>query len=167
MESWKAILPHPTPKKLTTGQMEAKKTPSTGGGGVRLRFFDPNSILPEWDATSPIWPIRVNQTFSRYHTGIDLDCSTGEPIYAAQGGTVTVAGWLSGYGLAVRLEHPGGFQTLYGHASRLFVRVGQVVEHGQTIAACGSTGRSTGSHLHYEVIYENQWLNPQKYLLTR
>ncbi|MCW5936632.1 MAG: peptidoglycan DD-metalloendopeptidase family protein [Fimbriimonadaceae bacterium] len=87
----------------------------------------------------------------RLHTGVDIAAPTGTPIYAAGSGVVISAGWRNGYGNAVVIDHGGGRSTLYGHCSRLFVQEGQKVSAGHHIAAVGSTGFSTGPHLHFEV----------------
>jgi peptidoglycan hydrolase FlgJ len=98
----------------------------------------------------------------RFHKGIDLAARAGTPIGAAAEGTVVFSGRNKGYGNMVMLEHADGRRTLYAHASRLFVKVGDQVRRGQTIAAVGSTGHSTGPHLHFEVRQGNVALNPLK-----
>ncbi|KGQ21549.2 LysM peptidoglycan-binding domain-containing M23 family metallopeptidase [Thermus filiformis] len=103
--------------------------------------------------------------FQRYHTGIDLAAPYGTPIYAAKSGQVEVAGWSGwGYGLHVVLDHGGGVETLYAHLSRLAVRPGEWVEAGQVIGYVGSTGWSTGPHLHFEVRVGGSPRNPLAYL---
>ncbi|QGN56350.1 peptidoglycan DD-metalloendopeptidase family protein [Novosphingobium sp. Gsoil 351] len=87
----------------------------------------------------------------RMHSGIDLAAPTGSPILATSDGVVGQAGWSGGYGLSVRLEHGGGLETRYGHMSGLAVAPGQAVRKGEVIGYVGSTGRSTGPHLHYEM----------------
>jgi len=96
----------------------------------------------------------------RMHTGIDLGVGYGTTIAAACTGTVIFAGWYGGYGNAIVLDHGGGYSTLYGHCSALYVRQGQSVTRGQGIAAVGSTGNSTGPHLHFEVRYRGNPVNP-------
>ena len=103
--------------------------------------------------------------FQRYHTGIDLAAPYGTPIVAAKAGQVAVAGWSSwGYGFHVVVDHGGGVETLYAHMSRLAVRAGQWVEAGQVIGYVGSTGWSTGPHLHFEVRVNGVARNPLAYL---
>lgn len=103
--------------------------------------------------------------FQRFHTGIDLAAAYGTPIVAAKAGQVEVAGWSSvGYGFHVVLDHGGGVETLYAHMSRIAVRAGQWVEAGQVIGYVGSTGWSTGPHLHFEVRVSGVVRNPLAYL---
>ncbi len=87
----------------------------------------------------------------RMHSGIDLAAPVGSPILATSDGIVSQAGWRGGYGLLVALEHSGGLQTRYGHMSGVTVTPGQAVRKGDIIGYVGSTGRSTGPHLHYEM----------------
>jgi len=116
------------------------------------------------------WPARGVITsrygwrYRRHHDGIDLASPRGTPIYAARAGRVAFAGWYYGYGRAVIVDHGGGLTTLYGHASKLLARTGQVVEQGQLIALVGCTGRCTGSHLHFEVRINRRAVNPLPYL---
>lgn len=99
------------------------------------------------------------------HTGIDIAISTSTPIYAADSGTVTKAvNGSTGYGKYVIINHGDGSSTLYAHASKLYVQVGQKVARGETIAAVGSTGWSTGPHLHFEVILNGKKVNPEPYI---
>jgi murein DD-endopeptidase MepM/ murein hydrolase activator NlpD len=102
--------------------------------------------------------------FYAFHTGLDISGSLGLPIVAAADGTVTVSGWDGGYGISVVISHGNGISTRYGHLSATEVEVGQSVKKGQTIARMGSTGRSTGTHLHYEVIVNGVQVNPINYL---
>ena len=124
-----------------------------------------------------IWPVssrRITSTFggraspggigSTNHKGIDIAAPRGTPVYAADGGTVTYAGWMSGYGYLVRINHGNGYETYYGHNSSLTVSVGQHVYKGQQIARVGSTGNSTGNHCHFEVRYNGVAKNPLNYL---
>ena len=100
----------------------------------------------------------------RQHNGVDLAAPAGTPIYATADGMVSKAEWFSGYGLYVALEHGGDIQTRYGHMSRLNVSSGQQVRKGDIIGYVGSTGRSTGPHLHYEVRIAGQAVNPLPYM---
>ena len=102
---------------------------------------------------------------TRQHNGLDFAAPVGTPIYASADGVVTFAGdALDGYGLKVIVDHGQGYQTLYAHNSRLLVAAGHRVKQGDAIALMGSTGRSTGSHLHFEIIKDGQPIDPEKYL---
>lgn len=105
----------------------------------------------------------LNET-SAWHTGLDIAANTGAPIAAAASGEVIFSGELGGYGYAIKIQHPDGLVTLYGHCSELFVSQGDQVQAGDEIAAVGSTGRSTGPHLHFEIIDGEEYLNPSDYL---
>lgn len=96
----------------------------------------------------------------RFHAGMDLAAPTGSPVYSTSPGAVTAAGWCGGYGYCVALDHGKGYQTLYGHLSGIDVSPGQVVPAGSLIGRVGSTGRSTGPHLHYEVRKDGRPLDP-------
>jgi murein DD-endopeptidase MepM/ murein hydrolase activator NlpD len=99
-----------------------------------------------------------------HHMGIDFDANIGDPVSAAAGGVVTFAGVKSGFGNVVEVDHGNGYSTLYGHNSRLLVRAGDVVRAGQEIAKAGSTGRSTGPHVHFEVHVNGVPVNPRPFL---
>ena len=98
------------------------------------------------------------------HTGLDIAAPAGTPIRAAAGGTVTFAGYSGGYGYVVKLDNGNGVETYYGHCSKLYVSTGDKVEAGDVIAAVGSTGNSTGNHLHFEVRVDGTEIDPQNYL---
>jgi murein DD-endopeptidase MepM/ murein hydrolase activator NlpD len=98
------------------------------------------------------------------HTGLDFRSSTGDPVRATATGTVESAGWNGGYGKMVEIDHGNGFSTRYGHLSEIEVKVGQTVRIGQVIGRVGSTGRSTGPHLHYETRIDGDAVDPQKFL---
>lgn len=100
----------------------------------------------------------------RAHKGIDLPASTGTPIRATADGVVGKADWFGGYGLYVQLEHGANMETRYGHMSRIAVAEGQSVHKGDIIGYVGSTGRSTGPHLHYEVRIAGEAVNPMPYM---
>lgn len=100
------------------------------------------------------------------HAGVDIPGPVGTPIYATADGIVGRTGWVGGYGNLVELEHGRGLETRYGHLSKILVAQGQRVKRGDVIALMGSTGRSTGSHLHYEVRMDGRAVNPVPYLDT-
>lgn len=101
---------------------------------------------------------------STNHQGVDWATPTGTAVMASSGGTVTRAGWASGYGYVVYIQHEGGRETRYGHLSRVLVSVGERVEQGEKIALSGNTGRSTGPHLHFELRINGASVNPFDYL---
>ena len=107
---------------------------------------------------------RYGYRWGRMHLGNDYATSVGVPIKASDGGTVKLAGWYYGYGLTVIINHGGGVQTLYGHCSELYVSAGSKVYQGQTIAAVGNTGNSTGPHCHFEIIVNGNHVDPSLYV---
>lgn len=107
---------------------------------------------------------RPTRGASTYHKGIDWATPTGTAVNASCGGTVARAGWGSGYGYVVYINHPDGRQTRYGHLSKVLVSVGQTVTQGQKIALSGNTGVSTGPHLHFEILIGGSQVNPLSYL---
>ncbi|HLY65807.1 MAG TPA: LysM peptidoglycan-binding domain-containing M23 family metallopeptidase [Chloroflexota bacterium] len=122
-------------------------------------------------ASSPgfIWPATgmITTYFSSWHNGIDIANSSGTPVHAVQAGKVVYSGWdNSGYGYMIRIDHGNGLQSLYGHASRLIAKVGQNVDQGEVVMLMGSTGRSTGPHVHFSIFQGSGYngLNPLKYL---
>lgn len=144
-------------------------TPST------RRYTSLSSVAaPPPSAAAPagsgyLWPTtvrRITQYFGWRHTGVDIGGPFGTPLYATKSGTVTKSqcGWNGGYGCYVLVDHGGGVKSLYAHASRLYVSPGERVSQGQTIAAMGSTGRSTGSHVHFEILVNGRKVNPFRYV---
>ncbi|MEO0144356.1 MAG: M23 family metallopeptidase [candidate division WOR-3 bacterium] len=101
----------------------------------------------------------------KMHEGIDIAAPIGTPVYASANGVVIFSGYKEGYGLCVEISHKNGIITRYAHLSRSLVRVGQEVKRGEIIGKVGSTGRSTGSHLHYEVIVNGIARNPMNYII--
>jgi len=127
------------------GHCEARPVPGAISSGFGMRYH----------------PIYHTQ---RMHTGVDMHASYGEPIHACRSGTVVAAGWQGGYGNAVVIDHGGGMATLYAHQSRIAVSVGQYVDAGEVIGYVGSTGASTGPHLHFEVRLGGNPVDPAPYL---
>lgn len=148
-----STLREPTTTTMAVGTKEKPKTASKG-------YY--------------IWPVsgRINSYFGgrkifgsySYHSGIDIKCSYGQAIKAADGGTVTFAGWKGTYGKLVTIKHDNGDVTYYAHNSSLLVSAGDKVYQGQTIAKGGSTGRSTGNHCHFEIRINGTAVNPLNYL---
>jgi murein DD-endopeptidase MepM/ murein hydrolase activator NlpD len=140
-----------------------------------LRMYE--GFLRQHGMTPSLWPVmgklesgvggRRNPFGGRgfeYHEGQDIDAAYGTPVQVAATGRVIIAGWQRGYGNVVYVDHGSGLSTRYGHLSEIDVTVGQTVTRGQTIGLVGSTGRSTGPHLHYEVRINNQPVDPRPYL---
>ncbi|HHV71257.1 MAG TPA: peptidoglycan DD-metalloendopeptidase family protein [Clostridia bacterium] len=125
--------------------------------------------LPSRGGGTFIWPVQGSITSpygsrgGRMHQGIDIGAKAGTPVKAAGSGVVTEAGWRNGYGYTVIINHGGGITTLYGHNSKLLVSAGDTVSKGQVIAYVGSTGSSTGPHLHFEVRSGGRAVNPLNY----
>jgi murein DD-endopeptidase MepM/ murein hydrolase activator NlpD len=123
-----------------------------------------------------IWPVRgqISEGFGQrldpfsgegaFHSGVDIRAPLGTRVGAGGDGIVLEAGWDSGYGNAIVVDHGNGLATKYGHLSKIFVVVGQEVQRGQVIGAVGITGKTTGPHLHYEVLVNDTPVNPMKYL---
>ncbi len=138
--------------------------------------YNPISIIkdivkPAGTQTAPsnkmAWPTkgsRITQYYSWRHLGLDIANKTGTPIYAADAGSVTYTGWKNGYGYTIIVDHGGGKETLYAHLSKFYVEKGTRVGKGESIAAMGSTGWSTGSHLHFEVRIGGKKYNPLNYI---
>jgi murein DD-endopeptidase MepM/ murein hydrolase activator NlpD len=122
-------------------------------------------VAGEIDFTSP-FGVRVDPFLHvpAMHTGIDFRGAYGEPIHATAAGTVSSAGWSGGYGNMVEVDHGNGLATRYGHLSQIDVTVGQKIRIGQVVGRLGSTGRSTGPHLHYETRVDGEAVNPDKFL---
>ena len=148
-----------TPSNGGTTSSGTTSTPSGGGGGGWVRPCSYTSI------TSP-FGYRVSPTSgaSTYHQGVDLDTGTGWPVVAARAGTVTVAGWGNAAGNYVQINHHDGFSSIYMHLSSIGVRAGQHVSAGQYIGATGSTGVSTGDHLHFGISLNGVYVNPCSYV---
>lgn len=153
-------------------KVEVKKTTRSTSGGVFVASSEMNTGSKVNLGISLIRPVsgsvtsRFGQRWGRGHKGIDIGAPKGTPVKAAAGGTVILSsyGYNGGYGNYVILDNGSGVQTVYGHCTSLNVKVGQTVSQGQTIATVGSTGRSTGNHLHFEIRVNKVAQNPQNYL---
>jgi murein DD-endopeptidase MepM/ murein hydrolase activator NlpD len=122
-------------------------------------------VAGELDQSSP-FGVRMDPFVheAAMHTGIDFRGDLGESIHATAAGTVTIASWSGGYGKMVEIDHGKGLATRYGHLSEIDVAVGDTVRIGQVVGKLGSTGRSTGPHLHYETRVDGEAVDPQKFL---
>lgn len=175
----------PIPPKPATAPTQTTEAPDIALNTPEPAPSVPSDIVPltpEPEQTHPnviprpalapgeklVWPTTrrsVTQYFSGGHPGLDIDGDYTDAIYAADDGTVVSSGWNnSGYGNMVLIDHGNGMVTRYGHGSKVYVAVGQQVKKGDVIAMVGTTGRSTGSHLHFEVIIRGKRVNPIKYL---
>lgn len=150
-----------TTTSTTTGKTTGKTT-STGTG---------KTTSTGSSSAKFIWPTATHQINSGFgtrsdgfHEGLDIGASMGTTVKAAAAGTVVYAGWATGYGYLVEIDHAGGYQTRYGHNSKLLVKVGQKVAQGQAISISGSTGNSTGPHLHFEIRKNGTAVNPRTLL---
>lgn len=171
-------------KAVSTGDLLFAEIEAKGGatklyrfqpaGSKESQFFDEfgkniRSLL----LRTPLDTIRITSSFgmrehpilgyTRMHMGIDFGAPTGTPVYAAGDGVVEKAGWAGGYGRWLQIKHSGGLETGYGHLSRWAVRQGEHVHQGQVVAYVGSTGLSTGPHLHYEIMVGGKKVNPSKF----
>lgn len=109
------------------------------------------------------WRIDPIYRTRRFHEGMDFAAPTGTDIYATGNGTIQMAGWKQGYGNTVEINHGFGYKTIYGHMHKVNVRAGQKVKRGEVIGLVGNTGKSSGPHLHYEVHFKGQVMNPTNY----
>lgn len=143
-------------------------------GSKEAQFFDEfGKNIRSMLLRTPLDTVRITSSFgmrehpilgyTRMHAGIDFGAPTGTPVYAAGDGVVEKAAWTNGYGRWLQIKHPNGMETGYGHLSRWAVKQGQHVHQGQVVAYVGSTGLSTGPHLHYEIMVGGQKVNPSKY----
>jgi murein DD-endopeptidase MepM/ murein hydrolase activator NlpD len=164
----------------TAASTESRPSSAASEAALRLalqRYFErpPEAALTTRQGFS--WPVAGQLTSpfgerepamggggAQFHAGLDISVPPGTPVQAAQAGTVAFAGYNGAYGKVVKLEHANGFSTLYAHNSRLLVYVGQTIQAGQVICLSGSSGRSTGPHLHFEVHKDGWPVDPLPYL---
>jgi len=142
---------------------QIRRSEHTVVGQKMLRLpFRGGFMFPVGGRTSCPFGYRHHPITGRYslHTGVDISCRTGTPVHAAAAGIVSRAGYNRAYGYMVIIQHNGGYSTLYGHNSRLLVNEGDQVRQGQVIARSGSTGWSTGPHVHYQLMKNGNPINP-------
>jgi len=161
----------PDPSRLQLGQTLWLTQPS--GTPQATRNAPPRPSSAQAARPRLIWPSRgiitsrFGYRWGRHHHGIDISAPVGTPIAAALEGTVQFAGWMSGYGRLVILDHGSGLTTYYGHASQILVKVGTRVKQGQLIARVGATGEVTGPNLHFEVRKNKVPLDPLTFLQSQ
>jgi murein DD-endopeptidase MepM/ murein hydrolase activator NlpD len=156
----------PGARKISSPAIRTTSNTSYTGVSVIKDLVNPPA---KPSTTKMAWPTegyRITQYFSWSHPGLDIANKTGTPLYAAEDGKVIISqgGYNGGYGNTILLDHGDGVKTRYGHASKLYVKVGDMVKRGEVIAAMGSTGRSTGPHIHFEVIINGTKYNPLNYI---
>lgn len=140
-----------------------KKVVITSRGGS-YRSNNKGYLWPTTSRTITAYFGASGSRWSSTHTGLDIGVPSGSNILASKGGTVTFSGWSGSYGYYVKIDHGNGIVTAYAHNSRLLVSAGETVKQGDVIALSGSTGNSTGPHLHFEVIVNGSFKNPLNYL---
>lgn len=130
-----------------------------------VESINPQSSAQRLSVSSPFgWRTDPLTGGGRRHPGVDLPGRTGSNVYATGPGRIVSAGWVSGYGNMIEIGHPDGLRTRYGHLSKIMVAAGSTVEQGELIGKVGSTGRSTGPHLHYEVRARGVPIDPQMFM---
>ncbi len=151
-----ALLPDPPPRVIPT----VVPVPVN-------QVYEAKVVEPNPGSGALAWPLNglITQRYSGYHPAIDIHTKSGVPVTAADGGTVVLVSWLTySYGYHIIIDHGNGLETLYAHLSTISVEAGQQVSKGDVVGAVGSTGRSTGPHLHFEVRENGVQRNPFSYL---
>ena len=157
-------------KKLNAEITKIYTTPSTGLTVSAEVLAALKESSKELNFTLPLESYVITSRYgwrrngTEFHTGIDYAAPLGTPIHAAEDGVVTCAQWSGNYGYLVKIQHAGGFETYYAHCSRFAVSVGDEVKQGDVVSYVGSTGRSTGPHVHLEIRYNGKHMNPQDML---
>lgn len=157
------VLIIPDGKKINTAEYKPKRYSAVAAISSLIK---PSGASPA-ASNKMNWPTqghRITQYYSWRHTGLDVANKVGTPLYAADAGVVEFQGWSNGYGNNVVINHGGGKKTRYAHLSKFYSKKGEKIEKGETIGAMGSTGWSTGSHLHFEVIINGAKVNPLNYI---
>ena len=146
---------------------------------ARLNSPDGYQITSPLASIPSIWPVqgRISSHFGKrpcpfsgkpqFHQGVDIAADKGEPVFASAGGTVVSCDWHGGYGKSITLDHGSGYVTRYAHLKKIYVRAGQPIKKGEKIGTVGSTGKSTGPHLHYEVRFQENPIDPERFLPGR
>jgi len=163
--------------KNKTQILYSKKFVDSLNSEIDLRdslILDLNNHIP---IGSPVDKIDISSGFGyrihpiskikKFHNGIDFSGTYRDTIYCTAEGIVTEATWLGGYGKCVKIKHKNGFETIYAHLSKIFVVKGDKVNDNTPIGKMGSTGHSTGCHLHYEILFNGKSINPKKYVYNK
>lgn len=178
-QEWLATSIPPTTKPLPPSQTEPTKPTTPTEPGETTEPTEPEETEPETPKAEENWIVPINYTAftspfgerdaptagaSTNHMGVDLAAPEGTPIYASRSGTVTIATFSNSAGYYVQIDHGDGYRSVYMHMTHFTVSVGQYVKQGQVIGYCGSTGISTGSHLHFGISYNGTYVNPAHYI---
>ncbi len=163
------ILPGASKITYSSPSTSTTKTPTNNNSSVTTNPVNKVENATAVDDDSMVWPTeghRITQYFTWSHNGLDIANKIGTPIYAAEAGTVEIAatGWNGGYGNTILINHGNGTKTRYGHLTSLYVKKGDKVAKGENIGTMGSTGRSTGPHIHFEVVINGTRYNPLNYI---
>ena len=153
--------------ELEAERKAAEQAANAAGGGGGTATATASFVWPvaSYVYISSRFGMRVHPITgqTRSHTGLDIASNQGTSVYAADGGKVTMAGWNGGYGNCIMIDHGNGYVTLYGHLNGFAISAGDTVSQGQTIGYVGSTGTSTGSHLHFEVLLNGSRIDPEQF----
>lgn len=163
----KAAVTPATKKEETKAAAQAPAEQGKATSKIKAEYARPLYARPLPTGTGVITSRYGKRTLggkTRLHAGIDIAVPKGTSIYAAKSGEVIRAGWGNGYGLIIELKHSDGSITKYAHCSKLLMKVGDKVEQGKEIAKAGSTGKSTGSHLHFEIVKNGKTINPYSHV---
>ena len=159
-QEWLATSVPPTHKPGAPSYDTSGSTSTNNVGGISWKIPINYSHF-----TSPFgWRIHPIYGYQKFHYGVDLSASTGTPIYATRSGTVDIASYNGSAGYYVQINHGDGFRSIYMHMTHYVVSSGQYVSQGQVIGYCGSTGASTGPHLHFGISYNGSYVNPANYI---
>ena len=179
MSAWATPAPEPTPAPTPTPQPTPEPTPEPTQSPELQAAFAAREAFLDAQAAYSGYAVPANVSYAvselpfahgplenkvKFHYGTDFAANSGTTVCAFADGTVLAAGQSEGYGNYVKLGHAGGYATLYGHCSKLLVRAGETVTLGQPIALVGATGKATGPHLHFELMHDGYYYNPEFYL---
>jgi len=157
-DSWLAVT------ILKTQHLEADEGVKPVGGLIETKEYINDIVYPEWKISLPLSCLKITQDYRLYHHGFDLiPCDNNYNILSVDEGKIVKAGWDGGYGYRIEVLHKNEMISTYSHLSKMNFSVGNKIERGAILGVIGSTGQSTGIHLHFEVIYQGIKLNPNLY----